>query len=386
MLRLMIGWAATLGMVCAGLVGLARAAGSALPDEGQIGYVCSYRRWHNGLCLRDMGRQSTLVLDRYFSPANWSWSPTGEAYLSQIPGESAEPIRFRQLEPCQTFASTYGATWLQWSPDGRFVVYSGFQLAEGSSDILLMDMATGVETNLTDTPGVGEYRPIWTADGQHLFFIRRDGVHDTIMRINRDGGDPRSVFRSVQPIDRFRLSPDGRSILFGSVHGAIPPRFTVIHIDGGNPRDIPAVGVSDARWTPDNSGRILLALEAGETVVTDALTGQRRSLFALDARYHGFTWSPDRTKIAFTSDMGGDWSLYVANADGSALHQLAFDTGAFVGVAWSPDGRSLLFGTMGRMPTGRFFVVAVDGAVGTPGTFVEIEGDLPHWRPEQDSG
>ena len=50
-------------------------------------------------------------------------------------------------------------------------------------------------------------------------------------------------------------------------------------------------------------------------------------------------WSPDRSRVAFTSPSdGGDVALYVVNADGSDLTRLARGLRPYAGPVWSPDG------------------------------------------------
>jgi len=55
-------------------------------------------------------------------------------------------------------------------------------------------------------------------------------------------------------------------------------------------------------------------------------------------------FSPDGARIAFVSDRSGSDNLWVANADGTGLHQLSRDTGTeeFSSPAWTRDGRSVL--------------------------------------------
>lgn len=52
-------------------------------------------------------------------------------------------------------------------------------------------------------------------------------------------------------------------------------------------------------------------------------------------------WSPDGTHIAFFSDAvsHGQQQIFLANSDGSGVHQLTHLTGAAQGMKWAPDGR-----------------------------------------------
>src|ERR1700730_4622208 len=52
-------------------------------------------------------------------------------------------------------------------------------------------------------------------------------------------------------------------------------------------------------------------------------------------------WSPNDSQIIFTSNRGGQYILYVMNADGSHLTHLTSSTG-FV-ASWSPDGKHIVF-------------------------------------------
>ena len=61
------------------------------------------------------------------------------------------------------------------------------------------------------------------------------------------------------------------------------------------------------------------------------------------------TWSPDRTRIAFTStdDGAGQIALYVVNVDGTGLTRLAEHLRPYSGPVWSPDGASIAFAVEG---------------------------------------
>ncbi len=55
-------------------------------------------------------------------------------------------------------------------------------------------------------------------------------------------------------------------------------------------------------------------------------------------------WSPDGTRIAFTSDRDGDNpQIYAMNADGSDVVRLTVSDGIDMMPAWSPDGQKIAF-------------------------------------------
>jgi Tol biopolymer transport system component len=63
-------------------------------------------------------------------------------------------------------------------------------------------------------------------------------------------------------------------------------------------------------------------------------------------------WSPDGTKIAFTSNRDGAYNLYVADADGNHIQQLTHEKPPTVCYmpSWSGDGKQIVFGLHGDKP------------------------------------
>ncbi|NIV59296.1 MAG: hypothetical protein GWN48_28980, partial [Actinobacteria bacterium] len=57
----------------------------------------------------------------------------------------------------------------------------------------------------------------------------------------------------------------------------------------------------------------------------------------------GPVWSPDGTRIAFTSFRDGDGEIYVMNADGTGLTRLTNDPATDQDPVWSPDGSQIAF-------------------------------------------
>jgi Tol biopolymer transport system component len=119
-----------------------------------------------------------------------------------------------------------------------------------------------------------------------------------------------------------------------------------------------------------------------EIYVADADGAHQTRLTRRDDQDRFPLWSPDRSQIAFGSQVGGDhWELWVMNADGTGARSLATPIGAKGHREWSRDGRRMLF-------TARVHddveVLSVDVASGRLTRLTNSPGeDLdPSWSPD----
>lgn len=172
----------------------------------------------------------------------------------------------------------------QWSPDGNSISFVRFE--DGQSDIFILDLASGAEKRITNTPDASETRPKWRADSGALVFERKGGNKNSIVDLDLSTGEQR-VFGTVVGDERLSApsyTPDGSSIVLAR---------------GG--------GLYDGLWLMDVEtlkATHLLELEKGQVV---------------DAP----VFSPDGAKVAFQMSNYADASaLYTINADGSELSLL----------------------------------------------------------------
>jgi TolB protein len=94
-------------------------------------------------------------------------------------------------------------------------------------------------------------------------------------------------------------------------------------------------------------------------------------------------WSPDRTKIAFSSNRGGNnFDIYIMNADGSGQIQLTTDRAIDTTPTWSPDGKKIAFASnRGGNNFDIYIMDAADGSGQTPLTAATNPG-LPDISPD----
>src|ERR1041384_948717 len=74
-------------------------------------------------------------------------------------------------------------------------------------------------------------------------------------------------------------------------------------------------------------------------------------------------WSPDGTKIVFSSRRDGNNEIYVMNADGSHAINLTNNTGDDENPSWSPDGSQIVFDSNPSVGSNhQIFVMNADGS------------------------
>jgi Tol biopolymer transport system component len=90
-------------------------------------------------------------------------------------------------------------------------------------------------------------------------------------------------------------------------------------------------------------------------------------------------WSPDGTKIAFTSDRAGNFEVYTMNADGSGVTRLTNSPSTYDWQpSWSPDGTEIAFTRDGA---GEQAIYTVPASGGTPSLLIDGASE-PAWSPD----
>jgi TolB protein len=214
-----------------------------------------------------------------------------------------------------------------WSPDGTSIAFTTFRPnVEGNPAAIWVMNADGTDQHVLVPNGFG---PSWSPDGHRIVFSRDVDGNVDIYVINVDGSglvrltdDPARDVSST-------WAPDSAQIAFVRANGSGFGPLYVMNADGSNGSEVlsdPLVG--DPRWSPVQD-RIVFETPRGSDPdgPTDLFfvnadgTGLRR-LTDDEARELSPSWSPDGSKLAFSSDKGGVRQIYVMNADGSGLTEV----------------------------------------------------------------
>jgi Tol biopolymer transport system component len=205
---------------------------------------------------------------------------------------------------------------------GRDVAFAS-SVGTGSETAIYLLSADGRSiTRLTE--GASAADPAWSPDGRQVAFTGRLGRFDAVYVMNADGSGVR-VLTDTATIGGARhpaWSPDGRRIAFAALARA-PGPFTQVSTN--------AVYVMNADGTAPT--RVAFAPCGGMGI-------------CIGAEYPA--WSPDGTSIVFSHRVRGcsppdrAW-IFVVNADGSGLREIASRVGFSTEPAWSPDGQRIAF-------------------------------------------
>lgn len=130
---------------------------------------------------------------------------------------------------------------VSWSPDGtrvavRGVRWQGAPKAVSSrqpvEQVLVYEVASGRDTELTAEASGGNWSPQWSPDGKSVMYVGGKDGAQTVMIVPTGAGQPRMVFMStalVRPV----WSPDGSELAVGIPEsGTAPAVVSVVRADG----------------------------------------------------------------------------------------------------------------------------------------------------------
>ena len=338
------------------------------PDGSQVAFTWCQQGSQRGstqcgIYIKQIGEEKPFKLSdgpaEEISPA---WSPDG-AHIAFARVSAAKlqvvlvPQRGGRERTVAEFLwePSFGAKFnewrhIDWMPDNRWLVATGWEEAGGPSRIIAVDVETGAKHPLTDPPQYsdGDLFPSISPDGRALAFARsNEGTH--LLELSED------------------MVAQGETVRLGSF-----PKGTAWTADG---QEIVATGPWRGFWrmrpAPSASARQLplhhkwaaspAISPRGDRLAFSSSTREtnvwRLELGDSEGKYHSPerliastgldinpVYSPDGQKIAFTSDRTGSPGIWICDSDGTNAAQLtSFGQGFTADPRWSPDGDQIAF-------------------------------------------
>ncbi|WP_199443140.1 amidohydrolase family protein [Umezawaea beigongshangensis] len=238
-----------------------------------------------------------------------------------------------------------------WSPDGRRIAF-----VSGGTRIEEVDVATGDRRTLATAPAGTTFRaPSWTPDGDDVLFTAAAPARSELWRT----GGPVVTGEDVFPFPvswrgtEFLYTADGRirgrelaggparEIGFTAAVSVAPPRYRRRHRDVDSAAPRPVVGIGSPVLSPD--GR-RVAFRALNDLWTMTIGEPPRPLTGDTSWKCDPAWSPDGTRLSYSSDRGGTLDLWVRDlATGEDRQLTDLPDRAVLSASWSPTGTHLAF-------------------------------------------
>jgi dipeptidyl aminopeptidase/acylaminoacyl peptidase len=254
---------------------------------------------------------------------SWNRSGTFEIYSAPLAGE-----RIFQLTEAKE-----RSVWPRWSPDARQLAFLRDRGGDERFDIWLVDRDGEHDRNLTNEAEVMHRDIAWSPDGTKLAYTANSGGGEkaktfAIHVIDVSTGEKRAVTDGSRTDFQPRWSPDGSLLLFWSRRES-----------NGTNADLYVVAVS-----------------GGEVTRLDTRGG-------VDGESMDAQWSPDGTRISFTTDTRGRHEVAIATYAEREIGRVERMTDSIhdeYGAVWRPDGRALgyLHNEDGAVSLRRVFTVS----------------------------
>ncbi len=331
-------------------------------DEDQLAFIESRDRQVDLWVMRMNGSARRRITNDEAREQRPVWHPDGERILYGSDRNGPSQVYVSDLEAVRTLQITFGEMTVipsDISADGRLLAYGG---SREEADVWSRDLETGEEHELTSTPGV-ETAGVPAPTGERLlyqsFVGSLPGSKVLLMSKSLDA-DARPVELVAGALDA-QWSPNGAQIAFIRKAGDLNFLYT-IKAAGGDERKLSGrdVNLQDSlgaangfyAWSPDATRIVYTSHEPGKVGVWTAtadgaseqnlVTSENGNFF-----YQSPRWSPQGDRIAFVSNrrvgVSWQWSLWLAHPVTGEIRMLAEAPRPGRLLGWSVDGKELLY-------------------------------------------
>lgn len=292
-----------------------------------------------------------------------------------------------------------------WSPDGAHVVYSRFGVDRGV--VPTKQYSRNPDFDLASTGAL----PAYDSNRVKLAVTRIEGGPSTTLVVFDEAGKSHEILHRSELILAPQWSADGTRLAFGigqfsafldfdvgekkpvdPVNGGA--QVGIISADGTDFHVITAGPNNNAfpSFSPDGKHIVYRTAGPGEDGLR-IMSLDDKSIVKLTSEWDNFPlWSPAGDSIAFIRRIGNDFEVFTIHPDGTGIKQLTNIRGNEAHLAWSPDGKRLLFTssrmgfkdealyTLAPQPYGEIFVMNSDGSGIQQLTDDQWEDGGPAWQ------
>ena len=278
-----------------------------------------------------------------------------------------------------TGALDWNANYLAWSPDSKYLVMADQASEAERFSLFIFSVATGEKRRLTTPPTAtsADGDPAISPDGHVMAFVRviSDGNPQLyLLPLSPDygpAGEPRRLDLPQQFVTGPTWTSDGQEIIYSASEPweTGETRLWRVPVSGSDkPQPLASVGENGSHATISRRGNRLVYADwkyDNDDIWRAEVNGPGKispAKLIASTHFDGTPeYSPDGSKIAFTSDRSGHGEIWVCNSDGSNQIQLTSIGGAG-SPRWFPDSHRLVF-DLHKGSEVHIYSIAADGRV-----------------------
>lgn len=247
-----------------------------------------------------------------------------------------------------------------WSPDGSALLYTSRRT--GTSDVWVLPVDGSAPRQLTSDVRDDDAAE-WSPDGRWVVVRSNRGLQDDLWVVPASGGEARRVTDDAAREDIVGWRPGTSEVLY-TVSRQRRTLWAHSVADGAE-RQLTHDSLDVTFFNLSGAGQVVVALSRGGGV-TDAavlpLAGGDPRIILRDARGGDFYWSPDGSRLVFTSDRAGpNADVWVMDSAGGGLRQLTSWPETEDGAFFSADGSHVVFRSERQARWGDLWRVPVAG-------------------------
>ncbi|MDH5427142.1 MAG: Tol-Pal system beta propeller repeat protein TolB [Nitrospirota bacterium] len=312
-------------------------------------------------CAFDPGHQDVLTGKRYFSlktndallrlmAHRWAdelvYRYTGERGIARTKiafvgekenGRELFVMDYDGYDPQQVTADGYLNLMPTWSPDRKFLIYTGYR--DRKQQIMRRELATGHEEVLVP-PASLNITATFAPDGQSITYAGAQEGNSDIYQLALDSGSAKQLTSHHSADLSPSWSPDGRHVAFTSDRGG-RPQIYIMDADGSNVKRLTYDGDYNAApaWSPKGEWIVYVCRIPGEGFKLCRISpnGEQRSQITKGNSIDDSpSWAPNGRHLVFSSIRGGESQIYIVTSEGAGLEKISSVGAHLSSPSWSP--------------------------------------------------